>query len=119
MGLIGFNTVRPLQRRLDENIPVMIAGIAVGVIAVLAVCLLLRKKCGWYLQNVPMPQLAPALCGAFVLYDTLVYLFISTDEPAFRSVGDLHNILVLISCAAVVCGCIYFYRKNRRNLTDD
>ncbi|MCR4643745.1 MAG: hypothetical protein K5697_17180, partial [Lachnospiraceae bacterium] len=67
----------------------------------------------------PMPQLAPTLCGAFVLYDTLVYLFISTDEPAIRSVGDLHNILVLISCAAVVCGCVYFYRKNRRNLSND
>ena len=111
VGLIGFNAVRPLQRRLDENIPVMIAGIAVGVAAVAAVSLLLRKKCGWYLQNVPMERLAPALCGAFVLYDTVVYLFISTDEPAIRSITDLHNVLVVISCVAVTAYCVRVYKK--------
>ena len=119
MGLIGCNAVRPLQRRLDENIPIMIAGIVIGVILVLGVFMLLRKRCGWVFEKIPMPVLAPALCGAFVLYDTLVYLFVSTDEPAIRSVGDLHNILVLISCASLAGGCAYLYQTNRRNLAND
>ena len=118
VGLIGFNAVRPLQRRLDENTVIMIVGIAVGVIIVLVTMLLLRKKCGWALEQVPMPLLAPALCGAFVLYDTFVYFFISTDEPAFRSVGDLHNILVLISCAAVAAYCAVLYHNNRIATTE-
>ncbi len=119
VGHIGCNAVRPLQRRLDENIPIMIAGIVVGVILVLGVFMLLRKRCGWVFEKIPTPVLAPALCGAFVLYDTLVYLFVSTDEPAIRSVGDLHNILVLISCAALAGGCAYLYQTNRRNLAHD
>ena len=113
VGLIGFNAVRPLQRRLDENIPVMIVGIAVGVIAVLAAMLLLRNQCGWALEKIPMPLQAPALCGAFVLYDTVVYLFISTDEPAVYSIGELHNILVLISCAAVTAYCAVLFRNHK------
>lgn len=111
VGLIGLNAVRPLQRRLDENIPLMIAGIVIGVAAVLAVSLALRKRCGWYLQNVPMDRLAPALCAAFVVYDTVVYLFISTDEPAIRSMDQMHNILVVISCAAVTAWCAALYKK--------
>ena len=111
VGLIGCNVVRPLQRRLDENTAVMIVGIVLGVIAVAAVALALRKRCGWYLQNVPMELLAPMLCAAFVLYDTVVYLFISTDEPAIRSMGQLHNILVVISCAAVTAYCVSVYKK--------
>ena len=111
VGLIGLNAVRPLQRRLDENITVMIVGIVLGVAMVLAASLALRKKCGWALEKVPMPRLAPALCAAFVVYDTLVYLFISTDEPAIRSVTDLHNLLVLLSCAAVTAFCVRLYQK--------
>ena len=111
VGLIGLNAVRPLQRRLDENVPLMIAGIVIGVIAVLAACLLLRIRCGWFLQNVPMERLSPALCAAFVVYDTVVYLFISTDEPAIRSMNQLHNILVVLSCAAVTAYCVRLYRK--------
>lgn len=111
VGLIGLNVVRPLQRRLDENTALMIVGIVVGVIAVAAVALLLHKRCGWYLQNVPMPKLAPALCAAFVVYDTVVYLFISTDEPAISSMNQLHNILVVLSCTAVTAFCVRLYRK--------
>lgn len=111
VGLIGCNAVRPLQRRLDENIPLMIIGIVIGVAAVLAVSLLLRKRCGWYLQNVPMDLLSPALCAAFVVYDTIVYLLISTDEPAIRSMDRLHNILVVLSCAAVTAYCVRLYKK--------
>ena len=110
--LIGFNAVRPLQRRLDEDTVVMIIGIAVGVIAVVAVSLLLRKKCGWALEHVPMPLLAPSLCGAFVLYDTFVCFFVSTDEPAVYSIGELHNVLVLLSCAAVTAYCAVLLRRN-------
>ena len=114
VGLIGVNAVRPLQRRLDENTVLMIVGIVIGVVAVLALSLILRKKCGWALEKVPMPQLAPALCGAFVLYDTLVCLFVSTDEPAIRSVTDLHNILLLVSCISVTVCCACFYKRQKR-----
>ena len=114
VGLIGVNVVRPLQRRLDENTAVMIVGIVLGVAAVLAASLALRKKCGWALEKVPMPRLAPALCGAFVAYDTLVYLFVSTDEPAILSVTDLHNLLVLLSCAAVTAYCAALYQSRSR-----
>ena len=110
VGLIGCNAVRPLQRRLDENTTVMIVGIAVGVIAVAALSLALRKRCGWYLQNVPMARLAPALCAAFVVYDTIVYLFISKDEPAILYMDQLHHILVVISCAAVTAYCVWLFR---------
>ena len=119
MGLIGLNVVRPLQRRLDENTVLMIVGIVLGVAAVLAVSLLLRKRCGWYLQNVPMERLSPALCAAFVVYDTVVYLFISTDEPAIRSMDQLHNILVVVSCAAVAAFCGYLARRNRGTAEQD
>ena len=112
VGLIGCNVVRPLQRRLDDNLPVMIVGIAVGVIIVLFAMLMLRKKCGWVLEQVPMPLLAPSLCGAFVLYDTFVCFFVSTDEPAVRSAGQLHNVLLLVSCAAVTAYCAVLFRHN-------
>ena len=90
----------------------MIVGIAVGVIIVFSAMLLLRKKCGWALEKEPMPLLAPSLCGAFVLYDTFVYFFISTDEPAVHSAGQLHNVLVLISCCVVTVYCAVLYRHN-------
>ena len=114
VGLIGLNAVRPLQRRLDENTALMIAGIVIGVAAVLAVSLLLHKRCGWYLQKVPMDLFSPALCAAFVVYDTVVCLFISTDEPVIRSMDQLHNILVVISCAAVTIFCAVLYRRRSR-----
>ena len=114
IGLIGINAVRPLQRRLDDNTALMIMGITVGVLAVLTISLFLCRKYGPAFEKIPMPLLSPALCGAFVLYDTLVYLFVSTDEPAVRSLTDLHNILTLASCAAVSVWCCYTVTARKR-----
>ena len=100
VGGLGINTVRPLFVRL-QNVSTAVAVIVSAAAAALVLigALLYKKKTGTHLHSADMNALAPALTVFFTLYIFLVYMFVG--RPEISSVGQLHNILMCVSAAAV------------------
>ena len=109
IGGLGLNVVRPMLVRMERS-ALQIPAVAVAALAVIVVSVLVCRKWGATLENVPSDRFACALVAFFSGYFLLLYLF--AYEPQIRELRMLHNILVLISYAGVTAWCL-MQTKNR------
>ena len=112
---VGLNVVRPVLVRNEKNIALCVFFSAFTGIGVLAASLLYRKKKGRPINVEDMRALSPALALFFVLYITVVYLFIG--RPEITNIRMLHTVLVVVSAVALGIWCVFAIKRSRLDPT--
>ncbi len=100
--LIGVALVRPILERFDES-DYMILFTAIAALAAIAIAVVLSKKYGVSLEKLGYGKFAAVALPCFVIYIFAVYMFIGCEPTHnYKFIGELHNILMTISFAALV-----------------
>ena len=98
VGGIGANAVRPVLLRFDES-KLQIPATVLAAAAVLAISVVLCRKYGAALERADLPRVCGTLCGVFVLWFLILYLF--AGDAQIRECRYLHTMLVLASAAVM------------------
>ena len=112
IGAVGVNIVRPVLRRFGGT-KLLIPAVILAVLFALAVSLLLVKKYGFRFEKAEPRRFYPALCLFLATFMTVCYLFIGpAEKQEFRSLGMVHNMLMLVSYGVITIYCGLSLRSN-------
>ncbi len=110
--LVGVAVVRPIIERFDEG-DIQIPAIVIAVIAAVALVIVLAKKWGAKAEKTNMRNVSSLLLPILIGYEFITYMFLGvSDYPNFVGLGQLQNIMVVVSVAALIPALItYRYKR--------
>lgn len=111
--LIGVSVIRPVVERFENSEKQILCSVIAVAVAVLNIAAM-SYLCGINGKKIDIHFCAVNMLIIGLMYIFAVYMFVGTsDHIAFNEVGELHNILVIVSFVSTLGWAIYNFIKIR------
>lgn len=113
--LIGVNTVRPVMLRFDRSL-FQIFGVIIASVLAVVIMIFMTLKCGVTVSKVDIKYFSSHMLLITAAHNFIVLMFVGTSEYVqYTSAGNIPNIFIIISFAAVTAWSAVKFIRIRKN----